>query len=421
MKIQHVAGSTPFLHSGSVAKPLMSNSQCWCVDGTSMFVLRVGKLTYYRIELPGDSPRDLMRVDDFKQVLSKLILYEVTPCPFHRDFSVSLPAELTTPKKKKKPWRPKVGHAQKPRALSLGGSSPDIYGPPLPAVDGHSLRSSRSFADTELQRPKTSLGQRTSTDFSSLNVASIQCPAHGDLHELESDDGSSPCTPLTPDVFHQPSYQEGPMKFNYAISLSYTDDALDPLSPTSDRPDNLSPDTSRQSPIPYADRGIPLMHEPRKHSLVAQYTRNLMPNDAVTDTAPETRPSFRRQNSTPPKQAPTLGVLHETLPKKSRSRSLSPLPQDTGPQQKSTTVGSLSASIFEKALRPPMQAVVLLLQIGMRIATAEVDPAQLEKYSSQIKSQHSEDDRDLGIPLPLRQSEDGNRRMSTNEATANSY
>ncbi|KZZ97103.1 hypothetical protein AAP_00746 [Ascosphaera apis ARSEF 7405] len=435
MKIQHVAGSTPFLHSGCVAKPLMSNSQCWCVDGRSMFVLRVGKLTYYRIELPGESSRDLERVDEFKQVLSKLILYEVTPCPFRRDFSVSLPPELITPKKKR-PWKPKVPYhkSSKPRAVSLGGSSPDIYGPPLPALDRHTLRTSRSFADGDLQRPKTAAhNRRVSADFSSLHSTRFQLPEHSNLHEIESDDGSSPspspCTPLTPDIFLQPDYKNGPFKYDGHIpSFSHADDALDPLSPRSERPEQppkaeISTDTTQEPPMKFADRGIPLMHEPRKHSLVARYTQNLMPDSAAADTAPDTRPSFRRMKSTPPKQTSSLGVLHDTLPKKARSQSLSPPPpplrQAPEPQQRST-VGSFTASLFEKALRPPMQAVVLLLQIGIRIATAEVDPAQIEKYSSQIKSQHNDEDLDLGIPLPLRQSEDTPRTTTITETATNS-
>ncbi|KAI5281923.1 hypothetical protein KEM54_003039, partial [Ascosphaera aggregata] len=203
MKIQHVAGSTPFLYSGSVAKPLMTNSQCWCVDGRSMFVLRIGKLVYYRIELPGDSTKDMERVEELKQVLSRLILYEVTPCPFQRSFSVSLPVERTMPKKKK-PWRPKVDPtAPRQRALSLGGYTPDIYGPNSPVLPQDSRRSSRLFADCDLERPKTSHEQRISTDFSTFNAPRLQCceeDTDDEHHESSFEDLSSPCTPSTPDV-----------------------------------------------------------------------------------------------------------------------------------------------------------------------------------------------------------------------------
>ncbi|KKZ62138.1 hypothetical protein EMCG_03382 [[Emmonsia] crescens] len=127
MKIEHVPGSTIFLKSGSVVQTLMKNCQCWCVDGTSIFVIRIRRLTYYRIELPYETEQDKEQVETLKQVLPTIIRYEVTPCPFKRGFSVELPEEAKTPRKKKA-WRPKLDPSFEPRKLSFGEASSDGVG-----------------------------------------------------------------------------------------------------------------------------------------------------------------------------------------------------------------------------------------------------------------------------------------------------
>ncbi|KAL8701528.1 MAG: hypothetical protein Q9201_004857 [Fulgogasparrea decipioides] len=88
------------------AKPILSKSQCWCVDGESKFVLPVGPHTYYRIELPNATAEDRTKVEEFKATLEKILQYETTPCPFKRGFTVDLPEKPNTPVRKK-PWRPR--------------------------------------------------------------------------------------------------------------------------------------------------------------------------------------------------------------------------------------------------------------------------------------------------------------------------
>jgi len=48
----------------------------------------------YRIELPNTTAEERAQVEDLKDVLSKIILYEKTPCPFRRGFTIELPEEL---------------------------------------------------------------------------------------------------------------------------------------------------------------------------------------------------------------------------------------------------------------------------------------------------------------------------------------
>jgi hypothetical protein len=95
-----------FLKCGNVVRAILKNSQCWCVDGVSKFVLRIRPLTYYRIELPHETAEDKVLVEDLKAALPTVLRYEVTPCPFKRAFTVDLPEEAMAPRRKKA-WKPK--------------------------------------------------------------------------------------------------------------------------------------------------------------------------------------------------------------------------------------------------------------------------------------------------------------------------
>nr|KMM71020.1 hypothetical protein CPAG_07327 [Coccidioides posadasii RMSCC 3488] len=121
LRIENIAGSAAFLKSGNVVYALLKNCQCWCVDARSTFVLRIRKLTYYRIEFPHESEEDVKKVAEWKLVLSSIIRYEITPCPFKREFSVELPEEAKTPKKKRA-WRPKTMAGLPVRPFDFEGS-----------------------------------------------------------------------------------------------------------------------------------------------------------------------------------------------------------------------------------------------------------------------------------------------------------
>jgi hypothetical protein len=112
-------GLTVFLKCGNVVRAILKNSQCWCVDGVSKFVLRIRPLTYYRIELPHETAEDKALVEDLKAALPTVLRYEVTPCPFKRAFTVDLPEEAMAPRRKKA-WKPKERKDGEP---SLSGSN----------------------------------------------------------------------------------------------------------------------------------------------------------------------------------------------------------------------------------------------------------------------------------------------------------
>jgi hypothetical protein len=106
LKIYRVLGSVAFLNSGNILHPILAKSQCWCVDGESKFVLRIRPHSYYRIELPYRTSEDSAKVAELKDVLAKVLQYEVTACPFKRGFTVDLPEPPLTPIQKR-PWKPK--------------------------------------------------------------------------------------------------------------------------------------------------------------------------------------------------------------------------------------------------------------------------------------------------------------------------
>jgi hypothetical protein len=126
--IEKVQGSTNFLKSGTVMHAILRNSQCWCVDGESKFVLRIGKFQYYRIELPTNSDDDRAKVEELKVLLKKILRFERTPCPFKRGFHVDLPESDITPRRKGT-WKRRqssqvsASMGETPSPLSRGRSS----------------------------------------------------------------------------------------------------------------------------------------------------------------------------------------------------------------------------------------------------------------------------------------------------------
>lgn len=84
LEIYRVPGTVAFLSSGKLLHAIMPRSQCWCVDGVSKFALRVLPDTYYRIELPGTTEEDLKHIEEFRNVLGKVMHFERTSCPFAR-------------------------------------------------------------------------------------------------------------------------------------------------------------------------------------------------------------------------------------------------------------------------------------------------------------------------------------------------
>jgi hypothetical protein len=94
------ASNVSFLNSGNLLHTIFPRSQCWCVDGQSVFVLRVRQDSYYRIELPYATEEEKEQIAQFKSVLSQVLQYERTQCPFTRGFEVEVPERPKTPPRK---------------------------------------------------------------------------------------------------------------------------------------------------------------------------------------------------------------------------------------------------------------------------------------------------------------------------------
>jgi hypothetical protein len=197
--IEKVQGSTNFLKSGTVMHAILRNSQCWCVDGESRFVLRIGKFQYYRIELPTHNDDDRAKVEELKVLLKKILRFERTPCPFKRGFHVDLAESDITPRRKGT-WK---------RRQSLQVSTP-IEGTPSPRSRGKSSRTDTLQVDTSFR--KDGQEDESSKNGSSTNSSEFD---EDELHS-ESDDHeerashlqATPGTELLVGHLHQPEGDE---------------------------------------------------------------------------------------------------------------------------------------------------------------------------------------------------------------------
>ncbi|KAK2759870.1 hypothetical protein FQN54_002604 [Arachnomyces sp. PD_36] len=438
LKIEKIAGSAAFLKSGSVVHPMLKNSQCWCVDGNSIFVLRIRRLKYYRIELPNETPEDKELVEEFKTTLSKILRYEVTPCPFQRGFTVELPEEAKTPRRKKA-WTPK----QQPKdetfdvtpdvtldATQDGDSDAKVqamsdYGSVGDSTDGNSTDDSGStlrghfLDDTEYERSSSpvSLPVRmappaVATHRPSMNtlVARFQpLPESDDESDAELDTKS---VSSSVDSFH-----------SFQTSLS----PLSGLSPSYSDPPSPSP--QRGFSIP---QSVPILSD-KNHSREESDTTVAPESPAIAsldDTPkPQQEPARLAPLTIPQQWQPTRENTHRNRPvfsapainasirnrvKESRKRDLSPLPPSStlfNPSPKSPG-NHLTASILQKTctivLGPPIHFIAALIQIAARIASGEdgstyVGNLQGSSYMRDIGESDdpalSEDD--FGLPLNM--------------------
>lgn len=206
MIIEKVRGSVWFLKCGSqFVYSILRNSQCWCVDAESRFVLRKGRFQYYRLELPSSTEEEKAKIEELKAAFSKVLKFERTPCPFKRGFRVDLPDDAITPRRKGK-WTKKEGslpatpdsntpslrRTKGTRSWSLQAQSP------LPVPESR-RQSDYSFAKRLYPTPPrrdASAGLRPGTPSST--ASSEEAASHG-LRDDLSDSGSSMDEPASTD------------------------------------------------------------------------------------------------------------------------------------------------------------------------------------------------------------------------------
>ncbi|KAJ4346514.1 uncharacterized protein N0V89_010444 [Didymosphaeria variabile] len=147
LRIYRVTSSNvSFLNSGNLLHTIFPRSQCWCVDGDSVFVLRVRQDAYYRIELPHETAEDKEKVQDFKKVLGQVLQYERTRCPFTRGFEVELPERPKSPPRRR-PKKP----AEKAKKWTFDKTwmPEDGSRPCTPILEGSDAGTASSFEEDD--------------------------------------------------------------------------------------------------------------------------------------------------------------------------------------------------------------------------------------------------------------------------------
>jgi hypothetical protein len=236
MTIEKIAGSVPSLKCGhQFVRPILRNSQCWCVDGDSKFVLRKGRLQYYRIELPNATDDDRAKLEELKAALCTLLKYEKTPCPFKRAFHVDLPDDAITPRRSGK-WQ---------RRDSSLLSSPDTSTPPL--------RKWRSSRPPVSQTPPTSFPDRFSkrrvSDYAVESPTVSPRPVPLERRRSIAERRAAFENPKTPS--EPPSRPRTPASYSSG-SISQTDEDYEARSDDRAAPDEMEKSPQR-SPDPASD------------------------------------------------------------------------------------------------------------------------------------------------------------------------
>lgn len=129
-------------------------------------MLQIRPPQYWRIEVPSQSDGEKAQVEQLKDVLEKVLLFEKTPCPFKRNFTVQLPEPPLAPVRKR-PWKP----VQKPKLLvetipkqrednplTAHPFSDEQLWPSTPITDSVHSRSPSPFYDS---RPSTATTRST--------------------------------------------------------------------------------------------------------------------------------------------------------------------------------------------------------------------------------------------------------------------
>ncbi|KAL9578189.1 MAG: hypothetical protein Q9212_005877 [Teloschistes hypoglaucus] len=394
------------------ATPILSKSQCWCVDGESKFVLPKGRHTYYRIELPNNSVEDRAKVDDFKTTLGKILQYETTQCPFTRGFTVELPEKPQTPVRKK-PWKPR----ERSQPASTADQSQRIVREPRSweKKSGIGGRPSEVMGLAE-QEHETS---GATVDTTSLESEEDFVSNHGvetgedqDLtpttYRLHDTDGFDPFkTPTRPRTLKTGRAITAPPQLSLATTPpSDTADAPEEIDSLSSSFDSFHSFHSPISPLPLSPRLSQLSLSPstddelgitlpksRTHTrdnsdlTVTAKSRRLRDETEIPDhlgshgsdasEMPQTPPLVSDTTSHSEEPSPEaitpLPLLLRHRPKKSSQRPQSPLSPPASVYSPTSRLSGhhLTTAILQKTcsvlLGPPVSLVALMLNIAAKI------------------------------------------------------
>ncbi|KAK5948944.1 hypothetical protein OHC33_010030 [Knufia fluminis] len=245
--IEKVQGSVHFLKAGDLIHTIMKNSQCWCVDGESRFVMRVGKLKYQRIEFPTAEEDEKQKVEEFKQVISQILKFEKTPCPFTRSFHVDLPQDAITPRRRGT-WKrresltpvtpdqesPVVRKAKASRTMSMRGMPPNSF-------------PSRSMS--QLDRPRTASTPTSSARFSFPDVRA-ESPTNYTSGEENTDSDRQDSEPEKPESGHHSEVDESDREAVKVPIIRSPLKNVETLPPSEDHGSKQGTDKLQQDMIP---------------------------------------------------------------------------------------------------------------------------------------------------------------------------
>lgn len=389
-------------------------------------MLRIRSWTYYRIELPAANEDDEQLVAQLKDALPKVLLYELTPCPFQRGFSVEIPKEARAPKKKKA-WRPKERRESAPVISGVPSGWPD---------DSDLVAAERPRSAGESEGHATDDSASTSRD----DITELMTP-------VEDVQPSAPIDIVTPRAGRSTrSVTEPPQTVNNVLAR------FQPI-PESDSEDEVSLSSSVDSfhsllrsssppamSPPSSPRGIGAedLYYTRQRPHHTRDISEITVTPDIISSATQTTPSLiqrgsktRLDDESAEKDAPTAPsntqriVSHSSDAttsgadvtqgsaepngrqsatrrhlKSSRKRNLSPMPPSSTlfyPGATSST-GHLTSSLLRKTcslvLVPPLQLLLLLIHIAAQIAAG--DTAQSASSGSTLSKNEGEDD--FGIP-----------------------
>lgn len=422
MRIYRVLGSVAFLNSGKTLHPILAKSQCWCVDGQSKFVLRIRPNSYYRIELPYGTSEDKAKVEELKSILSTILQFETTPCPFKRGFTVDLPALPKTPIQRR-PWTPKAKLEATPSTdfgelgnlvLTAGRTNP----PPRPSgkeqtadhVKGKLISNSKDGSEVDAVGSSEeesgsehvhANGSETYTHHVNLHKAEVEtqlpirpkslrtgraitAPPHLILSTLPPSDSVTDASCIAAPEKSSPSLSSSLDSFHSFHS------PISPLAPPNDLSDHVSP----------PEESWPSMKIPRSRNhrrdisdiTVTASSSDLWDmtsassGDDITEHSPPDAPGTptlisdgASQDEDPWSEAvtpsPTREIRHRFT--KSKRRTQSPLPSSVNlysPYSPRSHMSGhhLTTAILQRTcsilLGPPVQLVALMLRIAAKLA-----------------------------------------------------
>lgn len=433
LKLEKVSGLAVFLKCGTVVRAVLKNSQCWFVDRQSTFVLRIRPFTYYRIELPNQTKEDEKLVAELETALPRVLRYEVTPCPFRRLFTVLIPEEARTPKKKKA-WRPKEPEGVTVSSVAgdtttEGGGDGDIEPDQAQTRDATDLNvpilepdviGTATLEDVEASTPadvsyETGLRKRSVSE--SVNILPDFQPIQECESESEATNHSS-----SGDSFHSARSPVSPL----LPSPIYSDDPFS--SPTLDSPLLLAP----LGPSHESKNMIETALTPESSSPKSQTTAALI-DDSNVPFKPQLHSTSRQDSSSSSSSShdleiPKLGsnaartgragldidngnITVIRRMRVSRNRDLSPMPPpSTLSYQRPKQEGHyLTTTILQKTcslvLIPPLQLLLLLIEIAAQIVVGHTPRSALDykrrsdcSQRRMVSSDGYESEDDFGIP-----------------------